>query len=331
MKTNKNFVTGSLLFFIFLLLFFREYLYTYRMMLIEFVPYDFYQNQVLYFSTLDEKYKLTLPSAVRLIPIFFYYLLFKVSPCLKLTNIDNNISEIYTCATHAVALGNYILLISILVIFLFYQKIILKKKIQECYLGLILCYAVIKYLDHFTIDRFVVLYIFLILFALNNVKISITLILLSFLVSEKVFFITGILFFLRFIFQNENKKYFLLFLSSIISCILYYFLIKIGKNYFEFFAFDFDIAQMFKMFYDKSAISGSLLPLLISLSPYLFWNNYIEKLHPRERIEFLIPISLVFFGLFGGIENTARYITHSLPIWLPILTSRINHMLMLKK
>ena len=331
MKTNKNLITGSLLFFILLILFFREYLYTYRMMITNFVPYDFYQNQIIYFSTLDEKYKLTLPSAVRLIPIFFYTILFKISPCLKLTGIDNTIPEIYTCATHAVALGNYILLILILVVFLFYQQLILKRNNQESYLGLILCYAVIKYLDHFTIDRFVVFYIILILFFINNSKISLLLILLSFLVSEKVFFITGVLSFLRIVFQNENKKYLLLFLTSLASCILYYLLIEIGKDHFEFFAFDFNINQMFKMFYDKSAVSGSLLPLLISLSPYLFWNKEIEKLHPRQRIEFLIPISLVLFGLFGGVENTARYITHSFPIWLPILTSRINHMLMLKK
>ena len=331
MKLNKNFINGSILFIILLILFFREYLYTYRMMMVNFVPYDFYQNQIIYFSTFDETYKLTIPSAVRLIPIFFYYILFKISPCLKLTSLDDSIPEVYTCATHAVALGNYILLILILVVFLFYQKIILNKSDQDAYLGLILCYAVIKYLDHFTIDRFVVFYLILILFFINNLKLSIFLVLLSFLVSEKVFFITGFLFFLRLIFQSENRKYFLLFISSVISCVFYYFLIKIGKYYFEFFEFEFNIKQMFKMFYNKSAVSGSLLPLLISLTPYMLWNKEIERNYPKQRIEFLIPISLILFGIFGGVENTARYITHSFPIWLPILSTRINHMLMLKK
>jgi hypothetical protein len=84
---------------------------------------------------------------------------------------------------------------------------------------------------------------------------------------------------------------------------------------------------MFRMFYDKSAISGSLIPLLIALSPYIFWNNEINQIYKNQRIEFLIPISLVFFGLLGGIENTARYISHSFPIWLPILVTRINQLL----
>ena len=50
-----------------------------------------------------------------------------------------------------------------------------------------------------------------------------------------------------------------------------------GKNYFEFFEFDFNYKQMFRMFYDKSAISGSLLPLLIS-SPYIFGIKKLMKL-----------------------------------------------------
>ena len=89
--------------------------------------------------------------------------------------------------------------------------------------------------------------------------------------------------------------------------------------------------QMGKMFYNKSGISGSLLPLLIALSPYIFWNNEINKIYKNQRLEFLIPLSLVFFGFLGGVENTARYVTHSFPIWLPILTSRLNQILKFKK
>lgn len=331
MISKKNILIGLILFLILLIMFFREYLYTYRMMLENFVPYDFYQNQVLYFSNFNDDYKLTLPSAVRLIPILFYFIIYKTFPCLKLTNIEQNLSEEYVCATNAVAMGNYIILITILVVFLFYQIKILKRPTEEGYLSLILCYAVIKYLDHFTIDRFVVLYLILILYFINNIKLSIILILFSFLVSEKIFFITGVLFFLRFFFFNEKKKYIILFITSIVTCIFYFILIKIGKSYFEFFDFRFDIMQMSKMFYNKSAISGSLLPLLIALSPYIFWNNEINKIYKNQRLEFLIPLSLVFFGFLGGVENTARYVTHSFPIWLPILTSRLNQILKFKK
>ena len=125
------------------------------MMLINFVPYDYYQNQ-LYFATLNETYKLTLPSAVRLIPILFYLIIYKTFPCLTLTNIQQDLTKDYVCATNAVAIGNYIVLISILVIFFIYQTIKLKNSKEEGYLSLILCYAILKYLDHFTIDRFVV-------------------------------------------------------------------------------------------------------------------------------------------------------------------------------
>tara|TARA_B100001029_G_C15014791_1_gene426603 strand:+ start:215 stop:1207 length:993 start_codon:yes stop_codon:yes gene_type:complete len=330
MISKKYLINGSILISIFTLLFFREYLYTYRMMLTNFVPYELYQNQVLYFSTFNEEYKLTIPAAIRLIPILFYFIIYKTIPCFKLTNINEAISNDYICATNAVAIGNYLILVSILVIFLFYQVFVLGKSKQEGYLSMVLCYAILKYLDHFAIDRFVVLYLILILFFINNLKFSIILIIFSFMVSEKIFFITGFLFFLRFIFQNNKKKYLILFLSSIFACIFYFILVEIGKNYFDFFKFNFDYKQMVRMFYDKSAISGSLLPLLISLSPYIFWNKEINKNFKNQRIEFLIPLSLIFFGFLGGVENTARYVTHSFPIWLPILTSRINQLLKFK-
>ena len=326
MKLNKNILIGSIFFLILVVIFFREYLYTYRMMLVNFVPHDLYQNQLLYFSTFNDSYKLTLPSAVRLLPILFYYTLYKFSPCLTLTNINPELSKEFICATNAVALGNYLILMALLVVFLFYFTKVLKRPKVEAYLGIVLCYAIIKYLDHFTIDRFVVLYLLFILFFLKNTKITITLIVISFLVSEKIFFITGGLFFLRFIY-NKEKKNFIYFITSIIACIFYYFLIEIGKSYFDFFKFDVKVSEMLRMFYDKSAISGSLIPLLIALSPYIFWNKEINQIYKNQRIEFLIPISLVMFGLLGGIENTARYVTHSFPIWLPILTTRINQLL----
>lgn len=330
MISKKNIINLLIFFIILIFLFFREYLYTYRMMLTNFVPYDFYQNQVLYFATFDEKYKLTLPSAVRLIPIFFYFIIYKTFPCLTLTNIKHDLTQEYICATNAVALGNYVVLVSILVFFFAYQTIKLGKSKEEGYLSLILCFAILKYLDHFTIDRFVVLYLIFILYFLNNLKFAIPLIILSFLVSEKIFYILGILFFLRIFSQQDKKKYIILLVSAIITSIFYYFLIKFGKNYFQFYEFKFDFYQMLKIFYDKSAISGSLLPLIISLSPYIFWNSEIENIYKNQRIEFLIPISLVLFGFLGGIENTARYITHSFPIWLPILTTRLNQVLYLR-
>jgi hypothetical protein len=85
------------------------------------------------------------------------------------------------------------------------------------------------------------------------------------------------------------------------------------------------------MFYNKSAISGSLVPLLIALSPYLFWTKNSEKIFFNQRVEFLLPISLLLFGVLGGVENSARYITHSFPVWLPILISRINEAVILNK
>ena len=72
MNKNKNLFIFSALFLVFSILLFRDYLYTYRMMLTNFVPYDFYQNQLIYFYTLDDNFKLTIPSALRIIPIFFY-------------------------------------------------------------------------------------------------------------------------------------------------------------------------------------------------------------------------------------------------------------------
>ena len=161
MQSNKNILVGSIFFLILILIFFREYLYTYRMMLVNFVPHDLYQKQLLYFSTFDESYKLTLPSAVRLLPILFYYILYKFSPCLTLTNINPELSKEFICATNAVALGNYFILIALLVVFLFYFTKILKRPKEEAYLGIVLSYAIIKFLNNSLLLIFAILLEFL--------------------------------------------------------------------------------------------------------------------------------------------------------------------------
>ena len=45
--------------------------------------------------------------------------------------------------------------------------------------------------------------------------------------------ILGILFFIRIFSQQDKKKYFILFVSTVITSIFYYYLIKFGKNYFQ--------------------------------------------------------------------------------------------------
>jgi hypothetical protein len=73
MKKYNNIIYLTFFFILFNLTFYRDYLYIYRMMLVDFVPYDHYQNQLLFFITEEDESKLTIPAALRLLQILYFY------------------------------------------------------------------------------------------------------------------------------------------------------------------------------------------------------------------------------------------------------------------
>ena len=97
---------------------------------------------------------------------------------------------------------------------------ILKRSNGEILFSLIFCFILINYLESFTFDRLVVFYTLLILVFLNTKYFSIVLILLSFLVSEKVVMVIGPLLFIKLVFLKDKTKL-PQFIAAVVSVILY--------------------------------------------------------------------------------------------------------------
>ncbi len=332
---NYIFKNKFVLYFIFsiLLLFFsyRDFLITYRMMLLdEYFLYYHYQNIIVYYETGDLNFADALPMSARFFGLWLQFIVFKLVPCITITNIDinPNYNDLFVCTTFSLALINYIFKYLIIVLFLYYMHGILKRHIVETLFSIIFCFIFINYIESFTFDRLVVFYTLLILVFLNTRYISIVLILFSFLVSEKVMMVIGPLLFIKLIFLKDKNKL-PQFISAVISVLLYICMILYLKEFQNFeFSKVYDGAGFHRLFLDftnKSHISNSILPILFCLIPYLIF--FIDKKKNDLNFsgyEFFLPIIMIFLGFGGGEHNLGRYAMHTFIIWLPLLSSQLN-------
>jgi len=317
MKKYNNIIYLTFFFILFNLTFYRDYLYIYRMMLVDFVPYDHYQNQLLFFITEEDESKLTIPAALRLLQILYFYVIYLLVTCITLSKVAANISLEYQCVTSAVAIGNLYLIFLIISGCFFYFYCVLKKKLPETLLVIILLFGLLHFADHFAVDRFAIFYIFLILIFYENIKIALTLVVFSFLVSEKIFLLFFLYSIIEINLKNKFKINFFIMCASIFSFFLYLLLLFYFKQMnFQVFDFQTDFKQFSKIFYDKSSISGGLIPLIVFITPYFF----IFKKEKKSFLKILLPLSMTSFSIFGGVENLGRYLSYSIPFFIMILS-----------
>lgn len=285
-------------------------------MVLDIVPYEHYQNQLLFYATGLDEFKIVSPPALRIIPTLYFYFIYHFFPCLKLTGLPEILSFEYQCTTNAIAIGNFFLLIITFILAFYYFQTILKKSFTKSFLLAFLFFGLINFADHFGVDRFVICYIFLILIFYNNIKISFLMVVLSFLVSEKIIILFLIYSLLK-AYEERKKKHLFIFLSSIMSSVLYLFLLFFGKKFFLFYEFEPSVSQFLKLFYDKTAIANGLVPLIIFFVPFIFF--YKKK----TFLYILLPLIMSLFSIYGGVENLGRYLSTTIPFYL-IVISKIN-------
>nr|MBC8308571.1 hypothetical protein [Pelagibacterales bacterium] len=241
----------------------------------------------------------------------------------------------YVCATYSNSLMNYMCLCAILAITFSYCNKKINLNFAESFLCVLISCAFLKHAEAFTLDRISILYFLITLYFIDKKYISIILVIFSCLVNEKIVFILCILFFIRF-FLNK-KKYLHLLLSSCLSGILlvliFLFYSKfLGHGYFGHnlengiynTAFTMDgLYRIYSMFLSPSGYSNTVMPLVFATLPYILtFFNKIDNFY-FSKIEILIPFSLLFFSLGGGMENGGRYIIYPMPLWTPIFSVHI--------
>ena len=336
LKEYRKIVSYTLLFILILFFSYRDFLITYRMMLLDndFVYYH-YQNIIIYYETGNSLYADDLPMSSRFLGLILQYLIFKIVPCFELTNINlsSKVNDNFVCATFSLAFLNFVFKYAIIILFSFYMKHILNRNIYELIISIILCFIFINYIEAFTFDRLTVFFTLLILASLKTRYLSHILILSSFLVSEKIIMIIGPLIFLK-IYLLKQKNYLPIFISSITTVILYIFMIYILKSYFGFeFSNLYNNAGFHRLILDitdKSHLSNSILPIFFCIIPYLIYLNNKNKYNLEfSGYEFLIPFLMVLLGTGGGENNLGRYAMHTFILWLPIFSCQLAHFLKL--
>lgn len=334
---NKNYnkiIPFALILFFMLLFSYRDFLVNYRsMLLIDHFPYYRYQDHIIYLLTGDKTYQDQLPMSSRFLGIFLQYLIYKVFPCLSLTNVDLvGQHDLFKCTTFSLALLNYISKYSFILILFLYVKIKLKRSLVESFLSLILAFIFIEYVENFTFDRLTLLYIVIILYFLDKPILSNSLIFFSFLVNEKVLMLLGPLFFLRFIFLKEDYKN---LAFSILGVTMYFIMIFFLTNFLNYeFSKIYNNSGFYRILLnisDKSHISNSIIPISFCLLPYILSLIIKNKLnHKYTNFEIIIPFILWFLAYGGGENNIGRYVMHSMPLWIPILSSQIIYFLKIR-
>jgi hypothetical protein len=335
MNKIKSFNLFFILFFVFLIILYRDFLYTYRMQIENFLPYYHYQDQIIYYLTGDKSYDVQAPMNLRFLGLVVQYLIYQLIPCVELTGIKLVVDNMYTCATYSNALMNYFSLCATTSLMFVYTYKKIKLSLAESFICLFLSYVFIHYVEAFTLDRISILYLVLILYFLDKPKICLVLILLSCLVNEKVIFVLCGFFFIKFFIQKEKlyKSYFWInFASGLLAMLIFYFYAKVlGHGYFQSeqsggiynTMFSQGLDRILLMFKTKSGLSNALIPLLFAISPYVlsfFADSNINKKIKFSNFEILVPLSLVLFATGGGMEQIGRYVMYSFPIWIPILS-----------
>ena len=345
-KLNFSFNHIVILFLSLFVLLYRDFLYDYRMQLENFMGYWPYQNQIIFYNTGDFKYDISAPANLRFFGLITQYIIFKTVPCLELSNTNifpalssmgnnSHLHPDYVCATYSNALMNYLSLCGILTLMFAYCFNKLKLNLSETIISVLLSYVLINHLEAFTLDRISVLYLLTIFYFMDRKKISIILIVLSAIVNEKIIFILGGFFFIRYIIDgNKNFKiyFFITLLSAMINIFIFILYAKIlnfgylgsdnpNSLYNTIASEGFDRIKM--MFLTKSGYSNAVVPILFCISPYLI--NLKIKITKLEfsKFDILIPLSLIIFGSGGGGENIGRYVMHSFIIWVPLLSCQI--------
>ncbi len=315
---------------IFLLFSYRDFLWTYRSMLEDYFSYYHYQDQIVFYQLGDEKYKDYIPVNTRFLGLILQYIIFNVVPCLKLNHLTIvNQYPIYECATFSLAFLNYVCkYLFIIFVFLYVKKATSNNSISL--ISIILTYIFFLYLESFSFDRLAVLYILVCLYYEDKKYISNPLLISSFLVNEKVIMVLGPYYLFQYI-KDKNRVYFKKVFLILLSTFFYIFMIFILTKFYGYsfhpYYNEVGFHRIILDFTNKSHISNSILPFIFVIIPYIIL-LYTKKHYDlrNSKLEILIPFVLWFLSYGGGENNIGRYVMHTLPLWLPLLSCQLYNL-----
>ncbi len=317
-----------ILIFVLLCLFtYRDFLWTYRSMIEDYFSYYHYQDQIVYYLSGDKDFKDYVPVNTRFLGLILQFLIFKIFPCLQLTDISTiGTYPLYHCTSFSLALLNFFCK-NLFLILIFLYSIKISNSSLVAFMSVILSSIFFLYLESFSFDRLAVLYILVCLYFNDKKILGLTLLFFSFFVNEKIIMVLGPYYLFQYLIFRDRKNFNNLITMSLSTCAYFLMIFVLIK----FFGYDFHPyyqgSGMHRIFLDltnKSHISNSFLPFIFTITPYiiLFYTKNSLNLK-NSKFEILIPIIMWFLSYGGGENNVGRYVMHTLPIWLPLFSFQI--------
>ena len=207
---EKKFFYSLILITLLFLLGFRDFLYTFKLMLLQsynhkMLPFDEYYKIILYIDTGLEKYNIGWPWSSRIIPNYINFFFYKYTPCLEVNHIPSSLNTIEYCALWSLNIVNFLSLVLFQVIIFFYSLKILKRPLEECILSTFISYFVLSMSDRFGIDRISILFSTVFLFK-KNTYLRCFFLILSIFFNEKITVFATSIFFCNDLIKFINKE-----------------------------------------------------------------------------------------------------------------------------
>jgi len=327
MQKNITFIKFIFIsFLIIILLTYRDFLYTVKLMIFHFynfkmLPLDpYYQIILKYGGLINDNFRF--PWEWRVIPNIINWLTFEILPCVKPKVLPNEVSDVVYCSIWSVSLVNFLSGALSQIFLCYYAAKKLKREMNECTLLMFTSYFLIKFLDPFGVDR--ISFLFLVIFLIfSKSKLAYIFIIISILVNDKcLLFITAYYFCNSFEFRFNkikriifNKKFLLSFLISILYfCYISKIILQIQSD---------EVSYNYLNFH---SLTNTILPSLIAIFGFLInYNNTIilEKFNLTKNHFFIILIFFILSIFVGGPGNAGRYMVFGSILFLPILNYQI--------
>jgi len=313
-------------FLIIILLTYRDFLYTVKLMIFHFynfkmLPLDPYYQIILKYNGLI-KDNFRFPWEWRIIPNIINWLTFEMLPCVKPKVIPNEVNDVLYCSIWSISLVNFISGALSQVLLCYYAAKKLKRGIPECTLLMFTSYFLIKFLDPFGVDR--ISFLFLVIFLIfSETLFAYIFIIISILVNDKcLLFITAYYFCNSFEFRFYkikiiflNKKF---LLSFLISISYFYYISKI--------ILQIQADEVSYNYLNFHALTNTILPSVIVTFGFLLnFNNKtaLKRFNLTKNHFFIILIFIISSIFIGGPGNAGRYMVFGCILFLPILNYQI--------
>jgi len=329
---EKKFFYSLILITLLFLLGFRDFLYTFKLMLLQsynhkMLPFDEYYKIILYIDTGLEKYNIGWPWSSRIIPNYINFFFYKYTPCLEVNHIPSSLNTIEYCALWSLNIVNFLSLVLFQVIIFFYSLKILKRPLEECILSTFISYFVLSMSDRFGIDRISILFSTVFLFK-KNTYLRCFFLILSIFFNEKItVFATSIFFcndLIKFI-NKERVNFFFTFLGCGLFG-LYVFFSSIFINsahhhHLHNILFTNEIVSY--NYFSFHGLSNTFIPFVVLFFPFFFYfkDKKIINLFKIHKIYLILIFTFFLMGIIlGGPGNTGRYLIFTSPIFIPLLS-----------